>query len=131
MEHKDKIRIVACAKALLNNTENIYLKQILEYFIDDFSEFEEYTDYQVIYKVIFKICEDGYNTSGFGLEEIPHESVYCFKNKYSKECFDVYLNHFNDSEEEVVIGYTDLTDTGYRNFNAKNIPDAISKYNFN
>lgn len=127
----DDRKIIECSKELLRNTKNIYLQQELENFIDDFSEYRGDTEIQDMLKVICIICEDNYNILGFGLEEIPHESVYCFRKEKTNEHFDVLLNNFNGTDKEVTVGYTASTELGFSNFDAENIQSAISKYDFN
>ena len=79
-----------------------------------------------IYLVVKKICEDGFDITGFGLEEIPHSSVYTFSKKVKElgvyQEFDVYLDYFNGGSEEVTVGYVGKDSCTH---NAKNIKEAI------
>lgn len=116
-----ELNIIDCAKKLLKNTTNIYLKNELEELIINGDCMEE----DNMYKVIKCICADGYDISNFGLLEIPHVSVYCFGNIDNNKFFDVYLNFFNSENKEVSIGF--LNDDSNTE-NADNIQMAIESY---
>lgn len=124
---KEKIteqQVIACAKTLLENTDNYYLKNVLEELIINGDCMEE----DDIYLVVKKICEDGFDITGFGLEEIPHSSVYTFSKKVKElgvyQEFDVYLDYFNGGSEEVTVGYVGDDSCTH---NAKTIKEAIEK----
>lgn len=115
--------VIACAKILLKNTVNIYLKDELEELIVNgglmFNE--------DIYKVVEKICEDGYDIREFGLIEIPHACVYCFGNTDNTKFFDVYLEWFNEGSDEVTVGFVNKNSCTE---DAESIAQAIEKYCF-
>lgn len=81
-----------------------------------------------IYLVVKKICEDGFDITGFGLEEIPHSCVYTFSKKVKElgvyQEFDIYLDYFNGGLDEVTVGYVGKDSCTH---NAKNIKEAIEK----
>lgn len=121
MEKITEQQVIACAKTLLENTDN-YLKNVLKELIINGDCMEE----DDIYLVVKKICEDGFDITGFGLEEIPHSSVYTFSKKVKElgvyQEFDVYLDYFNGGSEEVTVGYVGKDSCTH---NAKNIKEAI------
>lgn len=118
--------ILKCAEEVLKNTRNVYLCDDLESFIDDYLEFGEETDYQELLHVFMKICEDGFDLSGFELFEIPHYSVYIFYNKYRNQMFDVCIDDFFDTGEYTCIAYIDENNNECV---AYTIQEAIEKYN--
>lgn len=104
--HRIDVSIVNIANSLISqNVQNIYIQHQLECFIEDYKSYGEETDFQDMLAVIKRISEDDYDICDFQLEEIPHESVYCFKNRNKNEYFDVYINHFNGSENFATVGY--------------------------
>lgn len=121
-------QIIKCAKTLSKNTDNIYLKNVLEELIINGDCFEE----DEIYLVVKKICEDGFDITGFRLEEIPHHNVYTFAKEIKElgiyQEFDVYLNYFNGGSDKVTVGYIGNDACTH---NAKNIKEAIEKGVYN
>lgn len=115
-------QVITCAKTLLKNTNNYYIKNILEELIINGNGMEE----DDIYLVVKKICEDGFDITGFGLTEIPHPCVYTFSKNVKAlgvyQEFDVYLDYFNDGSEEVSVGYVGKDSCTH---NAKTIKEAI------
>lgn len=112
-------QVIACAKKLLKSTP-ICMQDVLEELIRNGDCMEE----EDIYRVVKKICEDGFDITGFGLEEIPHPCVYVFSKGEGTDMrmFDVYLDHFHGGEEDVTVGY--VGDDGCTH-DAKSIAEAI------
>lgn len=128
IKQKEAESILSYVKELLKNTKNYHLKKELEYFIADYQECNDDTKFENMLKVIQKIYSDGYDIAGFGLYEIPHSLVYCFANNETNQFFQVFLERFNHSENEVTIGYTAATELGFCTFDAKSIQEAIEKH---
>lgn len=96
--------ILKCAKTVLASTENFYMCHEIECFIEGYSAEGNDTGYRELLDVFTKICEDGFDMTGFELSEIPHPSVYAFYNEAKNQMFDICINGFCD-EGEVCITY--------------------------
>lgn len=78
----------------------------------------------LLYYALKRICEDGYNISGFGLVEIPIEDTFCFCNSETDQAFDMVA--FNsDDLSQLQPGYLDLNSLEQP---APNIKTAIKKF---
>lgn len=123
MENKTLKKIVNVTKELLKNTDNIFYKEELELFLEDFIDFKEFVDRQDLLNVIYTIVQDGYELSGFEIYEIPTPTVYIFYNQDKKQMFDIYLENNN-----AIISYLDKNNNQKTAFNIK---QAIENYNIN
>lgn len=79
----------------------------------------------MMYEVIKKISEDGYDIKGFCLYERPEKNIYVFYNETKNEMFNVYVQK-NESGYVTEIGYFDIDDEPCT---ALNIKTAIRNYN--
>lgn len=116
--------ILKCAKTVLASTENFYMCYEIECFIEGYSAEGNGTGYRELLDVFTKICEDGFDMTGFELSEIPHPSVYVFYNEAKNQMFDICINGFCD-EGDVCISYCD---DEHNNCVAKTIQEAIINY---
>lgn len=78
----------------------------------------------LLYYALKRICEDGYNISGFGLVEIPNEDTFCFCNFETDQAFDMVAFN-NDDLSQLQPGYLDLNSLEQP---APNIKTAIKKF---
>lgn len=78
----------------------------------------------LLYYALKRICEDGYNISGFGLVEIPNEDTFCFCNSETDQAFDMVAFN-NDDLSQLQPGYLDLNSLEQP---APNIKTAIKKF---
>lgn len=78
----------------------------------------------LLYYALKRICEDGYNISGFGLVEIPNEDTFCFCNSETDQAFDMVAFN-NDDLSQLQPGYLDLNSLEQL---APNIKTAIKKF---
>ena len=78
----------------------------------------------LLYYALKRICEDGYNISGFGLVEIPIEDTFCFCNSETDHAFDMVAFN-NDDLSQLQPGYLDLNSLEQP---APNIKTAIKKF---
>ena len=78
----------------------------------------------LLYYALKRICEDGYNISGFRLVEIPNEDTFCFCNFETDQAFDMVAFN-NDDLSQLQPGYLDLTSLEQP---APNIKTAIKKF---
>ena len=123
MKNKTYKKIVDITKELIKNTDNIFYKEDLELFLEDFIDFKEFADRQDLLNVIYTIVQDGYELSGFEIYEIPTSTVYIFYNQDKKQMFDICLENNN-----AVISYLDDKNNQKTAFNIKH---AIENYNIN
>lgn len=123
MKNKTYKKIVDITKELIKNTDNIFYKEDLELFLEDFIDFKEFADRQDLLNVIYTIVQDGYELSGFEIYEIPTSTVYIFYNQDKKQMFDICLENNN-----AVISYLDDNNNQKTAFNIKH---AIENYNIN
>lgn len=117
----DEKDIKNCAGILMKNTDYVGLRNTLNDLVRNGDNICD----EDIYSVVEKICLDGYDISGFGLRDIPHQCIYTFHNVKTKEWFNVYLDYFNDGDDYVTIGYIDKDNNTH---DAENIKEAIQKY---
>ena len=78
----------------------------------------------LLYYALKRICEDGYNISGFGLVEIPNEDTFCFCNSETDQAFDMVAFN-NDDLSQLQPGYLDLNSLEQP---APNMKTAIKKF---
>ena len=78
----------------------------------------------LLYYALKRICEDGYNISGFGLVEIPNGDTFCFCNSETDQAFDMVAFN-NDDLSQLQPGYLDLNSLEQP---APNIKTAIKKF---
>lgn len=78
----------------------------------------------LLYYALKRICEDGYNISGFRLVEIPNEDTFCFCNSETDQAFDMVAFN-NDDLSQLQPGYLDLNSLEQP---APNIKTAIKKF---
>ena len=123
MKNKTYKKIVDITKELIKNTDNIFYKEDLELFLEDFIDFKEFADRQDLLNVIYTIVQDGYELSGFEIYEIPTSTAYIFYNQDKKQMFDICLENNN-----AVISYLDDKNNQKTAFNIKH---AIENYNIN
>lgn len=123
----NKEKILNTARTLLKNTRKIYLEEYLRDFISSYEKPEgensEEMDEETLcmMKAMEKICEDGYDISGFGLWENPFEGVFCFYDQKKHLSFDVYVGRVNECEVEAEIGYM----SGGGTYRAQSIAEAM------
>lgn len=117
--------IINCAKQILENTTEPYCQNI-EFFIGDYVEYQDETDFQDLLNVFKRICKEDFDISGFGLYEVPHPSVYIFYNEKKNQMFDVCINNFCKTGEDACISYVNGE---CENCKADTIQEAIEMYN--
>lgn len=70
------------------------------------------------------ILKDGFDMTGWRLNEIPTAGQYCFFREDTNQCFDI-----NANKGIITAQYMDSIDGKYYMFNAESIEDAVSRYN--
>lgn len=121
--------IIKSVKIILENTsksdfQGIFLQQELEYFLNDYIEFGDETDFQDTLKVFTAIAKDGYDIHGFALCEKPHPSIYTFYDNATGQIFDICINHFGNCKFETYVAYMD---DNHNECYASSIKEAVSK----
>lgn len=122
-------KIIYIANELLKNDIGFYDYE-LEYFIEDFIEMGEETDFQELLYVLQYIANDGYNMEGFEIYEVPHPNVYIFFNEKKQQMFDVCIGCFCPNNTLACAAYTNQCVSGrdYDLFLASSISEAVRKY---
>lgn len=105
---------------------NDMLKSYLHWLVtgENLDDLDFNLDYETINEIMEYIEKDGFDITGFRIEEIPHECVIDFI-KDDIECFDIYLHNFNGNGKEMTAGYIDEKSNTK---DANNIKDAIERY---
>lgn len=116
--------ILKCAKTVLDNTDNFYMWHEVQCFIEGYSLEGNETGYWELLDVFTKICEDGFDMTGFGLHEIPHPSVYVFYNEAQNQMFDICIDNFL-ADGEVCISFCN---SEHDHCVVKTIQEAIMNY---
>lgn len=119
-------KIIENTKIILSNTENFYLKQDIEFFLDTYIEYGNETDLVDLLEVMTIIANDNYDITGFELHEVPHPSIYVFYNKTKHQMFDVCIDDFNNSGCNTYIAYLDEQNN---ECHASSIEYAIRNFN--
>lgn len=116
--------IINCAEKILSNTSKPY-NQDIKFFIEDYGQFKDDTDFQDLLKVFSKISEQDFDISDFELYEVPHPSVYIFYNAKMKQMFNICINNFCKIDDACITYTNENNDESIAN----SIPEAIMKYN--
>lgn len=69
-----------------------------------------------------------FDVSNYELFEIPDADIYCFRNIYTNERFDVYLNNYNGNGKDCTFGYVGCGNKGFVSCDAETAEEAIKNY---